>query len=410
MAAEFVDALLGYSYFLEKRGKANIQEINNYLLHEQRKPIHERTYSHYKKLIENGFRTYLPINKFDVFQSLGKLQIAADRRRFDREQRIDPVKISRDGLEWWDGSLRDISLVGLGITTARFPVRPGTQIWVRYTGYMDIPVIVVWRKHEGLFTTMGVRALEYIGKYHLKDTELVSDRPIGYLKITREVKGYIRWDNLFRVFGKSNELIIATSDLIYSVADQINSDIRLTTPVLEKIQFGSPGGFTLKIDAGVSDIIDKLLNVLKFFTAGKREYLAEIRKKELENDSLELDVRQKAIDVYHHNRQSEQNIEKNEVDIFNAKIDLLRNAYKLKNEALESVVTESLIADVQTSLKAILGVNQLPPGSFEQDTPERSILEKRVIPAGAELSGGDDPDFNINTSSIKPDSKETEIQ
>jgi hypothetical protein len=86
MAAQFVDELLGYEYFPEKQGKVTRDEINNYLTSKGRRPIQQRTYTHYRKLIDNGFLSYVPINRFDVFQSLGKIQMAADRRRFHRDK------------------------------------------------------------------------------------------------------------------------------------------------------------------------------------------------------------------------------------------------------------------------------------------------------------------------------------
>ena len=59
-------------------------DINEYLKQEGRHPISVRTYGHYESLQAHGFRSYIPINKFDVFQALGQLQMAADRRRYSR--------------------------------------------------------------------------------------------------------------------------------------------------------------------------------------------------------------------------------------------------------------------------------------------------------------------------------------
>ena len=82
MSAQFVDALKGYDYFLSARGRASREEVNRHLASINRKAIAQRTFTHYGNLIDKGFRSYVPINKFDVFQSLGRLQLAADRRRY----------------------------------------------------------------------------------------------------------------------------------------------------------------------------------------------------------------------------------------------------------------------------------------------------------------------------------------
>ena len=49
-AAQFVDSLKGYEYFLEKRGNISLDEVNLYLKSINRRPIHHRTYRHYEKL------------------------------------------------------------------------------------------------------------------------------------------------------------------------------------------------------------------------------------------------------------------------------------------------------------------------------------------------------------------------
>jgi hypothetical protein len=398
MAAEFVDALLGYDYFLEKRGKVTKDEINDYLVTKGRRPIQQRTYTHYKKLIENGFLSYIPINKFDVFQSLGKLQMAADRRRYNRDKLAEPVQISRDGLDWVDASLTDISIVGFGIVSSRFPVRPGTQIWLRYNEYSDIPIIVVWRKHEGAFTKMGVRALEFIAEYRLPGMEIENEMPRGHLTITRSDEGEISWHNLYRILSQTNELLIATNSLIYTVADQTDSEIRIATPIVESIKFGSPGGVEILTALGVSKVLERVFGHLSHIVLDKKRYMEETRKQKLENDGLRLDNEKKEINTIYHETQVRQEVEKRSLENINLKIETLRNAYKLATEIKDPTLLDPLVGEIKEQLKAIVGVPELPPGAFEPGTLERSILEKRILPPAAELAGGDDPDYQISAS------------
>jgi hypothetical protein len=409
MTALFVDALLGYEYFVEKGGKVTRDEINHYLTSKGRRRIQHRTYTHYKKLIENGFRTYVPINKFDVFQSLGKLQMAADRRRYHREKRIDPVEISRDGKDWILASITDISLVGYGIVSPRFPVAPGTKIWVRYKGYTNIPVIVVWRKHDGRYTRLGLRALEFIAGYRKPESDIQVVRPVGYLYITRADEGDISWINLYRVLSTSNELIVAVSDLIYAVADQLNTDIRLASPVVESIHFGSSGRLELKIDLGIADVLRSLLEWVKFIAVGKKHYLAEVRGVELENEGKWLDNREKAIDLYVYKDKKAQESESRQLDLDIKRIETIRSAVKTLEEVNQSNLPEYIVNEVETAILDVIKEDKLPEGIFDHGNVPRGILEKRVLPPLAELVAGDDPGFNIETSTQASDEIDTDV-
>lgn len=367
MAAEFVDALKGYEHFLNVRGKASMDEINEHLISHGRRPISLRTYGHYRKLLANGFRSYLPINRFDVFQSLGRLQMAADRRRYHREIVNLFVQLSRNREKWVDGLIIDKSLVGFGVKTSkRFPITPGRQIWIRLDGYYDIPAILVWRKHQVDSTRMGIRAIEFIAKYQVSDERIDIQRLKGLLQITREMEGRLEWDDFYRVFDKTDELLDAVSDLIYSIDEFLNSDIRLARSVLSSMKFGSSGDAQIKIDLGIAEILKLVVEKLQFWGVEKRKYKAETRKIELEVANLEIET--------------------------------IRNAIHLKHDYPELGVTEAVISELPETVKRVFNVTQLPPGLFDNGSPERSILSERVIPATTELVAGDDPDFDIEVT------------
>jgi len=384
MSAQFVDALLGYEYFLQNRGKITIDEINQYLTSHQRNPIQLRTYTHFNKLLENGFRSYIPINKFDVFQSLGKIQMAADRRRYSREMVKIAAKISRNGQKWTEGTIINRSLVGFGILAKqRFPVSTDVQAWIRLQGYEDIPVIVVWRKHHEEATRLGVRSLEFIGKYKISDTKIELTRLKGTLIITRQEGGDLRWDNLFRILSKSDEFINSLTDLIYSVDEHVGADVRLASPILGLIRFGSPGEVQVKVDFGIAELARMVIEKLQFWGLEKKKYLAEIRKLDLENERSGLENKKLAL----------------ETDQLT--IDLLRNVINYRKELQEFGLTESIVDEVRNYLTGLFGLNQLPKGIFDTDSLEFAILKERVLPAAAELIGGDDSAFGVNVSTEK---------
>jgi hypothetical protein len=318
-------------------------------------------------LLANGFRSYIPINQFDVFQSLGRIQMAADRRRYGRESIELPAKISRNGDKWMASVIIDKSLVGFGIlTTEIFPVAKGSKIWVRVDSYEDIPVMVVWREHnkgKGL-TRLGIRAFEFITKYRVGDRELESARLTGLLKITRKQEKSLDWRYFYRIFNQTNELLDSVSSLIYALAEIVGVDIQLARPVLETIKFGSAGETQIKIDFGIADMLKTLIDTFLYSGLEKKRLKEENRKSELENANLAIEV--------------------------------ARNAVNFRKEALEANIPEIAIDALLEPTKQVLNVEHLPSGLFGDGSLEKAILTERVIPVVVELIAGDDPDFNLS--------------
>jgi len=367
MAAQFVDALKGYEYFLRFRGKASMDAINEYLLSQGRRPISQRTYGHYRKLIANGFRSYIPINKFDVFQSLGRLQMAADRRRNRRELSTLNVQISRNREKWVDCVIVDKSIVGFGIETkGRFPSTPGRQIWVRIMGYHDIPAILVWRQHNEHSTRVGIRALEFIAKYQISDERIDLERLRGVLRISHDIEGALVWNVIHRVIDKTDELLDAVTAFIYTIGELLESDIRLARSVLLSIKFGSAGDAQIKIDFGIAEILRLILEKIQFWKVEKRKFRAEARKLELEVANLEIET--------------------------------IRNAVNLKKELKDPEIVEDIKVELPETLKRVFGVNKLPSGLLDDGSLECAILMERILPPITELIAGDDTDFDVAVS------------
>jgi hypothetical protein len=378
MSAEFVDALKGYEYYLKQRGKASLLEINNYLVSHGRRPIQLRTYGHYRKLLANGFRSYIPINKFDVFQSLGRVQMAADRRRYDREKVQIPAQISSDGEKWIGSEIIDKSLVGLGIAIpGKLHKTKGTKLWVKHEGYDDIPAIMVWQKYDdnNNFTRFGVRAFEFVVKYQQEEGEIRVARLTGVIKIVREKEGDLDWENLFRILSETNRLIDAISALIYTIDDVMDTNIRLARSVLSSIKFGSPGELQTKVDLGIAEILKTLIEKFQYWSLDKKRYIEENRRKELEN--------------------------------INYGVDVIRNAINLHKEAKEAGISDEAIRTILDPIKKVFNAKKLPRGLFDDGSLERAVLTERVMPVIAELIAGDDPDFKITVYKIEGQQQST---
>jgi len=367
MAAQFVDALIGYDFYLSKRGKASIKDVNNYLISQNRSPIKQRTYGHYRKLLLNGFRSYIPINKFDVFQALGNIQMAADRRRYEREDVRIQILFSNDGNKWFNGTIVNRSLVGFGIQTQdKCSIKRGKYIFLKMDGFYDIPAVVVWiTQHEGIIK-FGVRAFEFIAKYQKFEDSSIDLRLTGIIRITYQKSGILKWEDVNRIVEKTNLLLDSVTELFYTLNDILETNLKIPRPILVFIKFGSPGGVEIKVDFGIADVIKIVLEKFQFWGLEKKRYREENRKLELENQNLE--------------------------------IELLRNVINLRKEMPGVDFIDAIVDNITDKIKKIFKVDKLPADFFGEESLEKSILQKRIIPSAIELAAGDDTDVEIISS------------
>lgn len=360
MAAQFVDALKGYDVFLASRGRASRMQINDELTRIGRSPISKRTFAHYNKLLQNGFRSYVPINKFDVFQALGKIQMAADRRRYHRSKVSIKAEISRDTRRWLGATIVDRSLVGFGIvTSSRFPIRQGSHVWVRIDEYQDIPMIVVWRRHGDELTKLGARAFEFVAKYRVSEEDLAAHRRTGIVQLRRRDTSALAWRNLFRILERVDELLEATADLLLSVDELVHTDVHLAPSQIAMIRFASPGEAQIKVDFGVADILRVVFEKLQFWRTQKK-------RAELETANLAIET--------------------------------ARNAIRFEREAKEAGIPGLLITAIMDPVCRALGLEELPEEAFEETSLEAGIVANRILPPAAELVAGDDLDFEIEVT------------
>lgn len=370
MSAKFVDALKGYEYYLSQRGEATRDEVNQFLQGDGRHPISARTYGHYESLRTHGFRSYVPINKFDVFQALGQLQMAADRRRYGREEIELPAKLSLDGKRWTPATLTDKSLVGFGgVTSTRVDASPGDLFLVRIEGFHDIPCILVWAQTDRNFLRFGLRAVEFIANFSVKIPEDASPRPTNLFTMRRRSETSMSWSELFRVLSKTDELFSATEAFIHAVAELAGRRILLVSPTVTSIKFASPGDVQIKIDFGVAEIIKVVFEKLRFWGDQKRRSKAETRKMEPENANLEIEV--------------------------------MRNALKLKKEAAETGLSAEVIGELITPALEVIGERKMPSKLLSPASLEAGIVRERLLPAAAELIAGDDPEFDVSIEAVK---------
>lgn len=363
MAAKFVDALKGYEYFLQNRSNSSIDDINEFLQGEGRNQISQRTYSHYRKLTRRGIMSYVPINQFDVDITLGRIQMATDRRRYFRELTEFDASVSLDGTEWIKVKVINKSLVGLGLYTENpFPFKTKRLIWIHTADYHDIPAILVWKRPEENGMRFGVRAFEFIANYRTYEEIIVLDRPMRQLVVRKASGGKISWQELLRIMAKVDEIIGASSDLLDSIAKIIDMDLKLARPVISSIKFSSPGEFVINIDIALAFLILGILKTIQLWKPMIKRFKEVNRTIELRNDILEI---QKA-----------------------------RKIVKLKKEVVDSNIKKQLLDNLSPSINQALNNENLPSNIFENSV-EDGILNSRLIPAALDLAVGDDPDIKI---------------
>jgi hypothetical protein len=363
MAAKFVDALKGYEYFLKNRGNLSIDNINVFLKSKGRNEISQRTYSHYRKLLRRGIMSYVPINQFDVDITLGRLQMATDRRRYHRESAQLDASFSLNGTKWVKAKIINKSLVGFGLYTEEpFKFKTKRLIWVNTQNFHDIPGILVWKRPEENGTRFGIRAFEFIDNYKIHDDIIPIERLTRQLVVTKTSGAEIYWHELLRIMAKVDEIIGASSDLLDSIAKILDIDLKLTKPVLSSIKFSSPGEFVINIDIALALLILGIIKTIQLWKPMIKRYNEVTRSVELKNDILEI---QKA-----------------------------RKIVKLKSEVVDSNIKKQLLENLSPSLEQALEKEKLPSNIFE-DSVEGGILNSRLIPAALDLAVGDDPDIKI---------------
>ena len=297
--------------------------------------------------------------------------MASDRRLYIREATNIDAEISLDRNTFIDNILNR-SPIGFGIKTKQpFQLKYGKLVWVHIPNYHDIPTIVIWKRSVENMVRFGLRCMEFIDKYQIYKEEVLFNRLTGLIIVSKISDGGIPWSELYRIMGKVDELVEASSALIYSIAEAANVKIKLAKPIIASIRFESPGNLRLKIDASLTDIVKLAVKKAQLWSLEKERFKVETNKLELDNQKQQIE---------------------NEM----LKIEAMRNAIRLRKEAIDTGIPKEMagVYLLVCFLKA-LNIRELPSTIFEPDSPELGIITGRLLPAAAELGAGDDPDFKI---------------
>ena len=197
------------------------------------------------------------------------------------------------------------------------------------------------------------------------------ERLKGNLVLRREEKGELQWRHLLQVLERTDELLHATEDLLYSVGELVGRDVTIAPPLLVTIKYGSPGLTQIKIDFGIAEILKVIVENLLFHKQKKAKLLAEIENQKLQNEEKKLEVAARRIEVS-------------------------RRAIELHREMDRAGVEEKVVKAIMSPIQKALGMEGLPADLFEKGTLERSIVEERLLPAVLDIVAGDDLSYDLS--------------
>ena len=258
----------------------------------------------------------------------------------------------------------DRSPVGLGILVhGRLPIRPGAPLWVRMAGYKDIPTIVVWRNHLNGSTELGVRATEFISRFETGEKDPSMARGTGALVVDYAPSGEVQWRNLHRILNAVDELLIGSSDFIYSMDEVMGKHLVLGTPIIANLTIPGIEGFKVQIDIACAEVLGVVFEKLEIWG---------LRKRGLEPQSGQI-----------------------EMALINSRIEVLRNVVNLRQESEAAGLVQAIVDGLAVPLTRIFDQKDMPIDLLAISSPERAILASRLLPAAIELLAGDDPNLEI---------------
>lgn len=67
------DAKAGFEIYRQSGGVTSLENLNRRLVETDHGPVSQRTFRHYRRLVDTGISDYIPINRFDVARASGDL-------------------------------------------------------------------------------------------------------------------------------------------------------------------------------------------------------------------------------------------------------------------------------------------------------------------------------------------------
>jgi len=112
MPARPIDAAEGYRLYTRHDGRIELDEINEYLRGRDLREVSPRMLTHYRRLRQHGFESYIPINRFDIAVA-GEHAWSEDLR-----SRYGEIAQPAPGQALWDAEWHAVTIESSGSATA----------------------------------------------------------------------------------------------------------------------------------------------------------------------------------------------------------------------------------------------------------------------------------------------------
>lgn len=328
--ARYEDAAAGWTIFREHHGHITLEELNQMLRAQGRRPVAKRTFNHYRKLYRLGYEEYVSINRLDLRHASDSVFDIADRSRYEELEVTIPAVLylpTATDLKSFEGTVVRVSD---GFASFRTVNTPEAAAACRSTKY---------NKGVLLFTRVGVEravriqecvesdgTLELLLTFRslLAPDILFPDRvgPVSASRLTVGLPDGPTLSSVVVALHRSFDLYESLRGMLETVTSGLQPDDRpvLAAPRVKKLQTGSPfilevlgspwvwvlvGALLPKVVPTIREGVGVVRDVQEIRHAGNRER-REQEKHSLEIEALQLDNLKKSIDVMELLREAEE--------------------------------------------------------------------------------------------------------
>lgn len=372
--ARFEDAVAGWEVFRQRGGRVSRTQLNQALRAQGRRPIANRTFLHYQKLMRLGYSDYVSINRLDLRHANPSVFDISDRSRYLDREIADPGRLVIPRGTELIVLTGTILTVSEGFAVLRVDRTDDAMKVVRSTRYNKGVLIF-----EDVGVERAVQASEGISRGSKVDL-LLEFRSLLELDLLFEESPFPQSTSTLTVDLGQDAPLFRVLDVFHTTFDLLESvrgfvDVLATsamedgprTPTirLHRLQFSSPIEFVI-IGA-----------ITVFGTAGY------VIKRVATAVSQSADAAARVQSVVHEGRAEERRQELHDVQIRSLQLDNLKKAIEVA----------SLVDELRPSMSEVLGV-QIP----ELDPPKVARLEAlkdQAVEAATELQAQSDQEVSF---------------
>lgn len=364
------DTRAGFDLFRSAGGASSLADLNQQLMRAGYGPVSQRTFTHYRRLIETGYNRYISINRFDVARASIAYQNASAMGRYRYRDttlgvRIVFAKSSR--LFEAYGNSTEVGDVGAVIEFSDEQVIQGLQNLKPSAGdmvtmrYLEAGRTIGGRVIESdLRSTPAIVEIEYARLMSIADIVAGSPLPTEPVQFTivsqdDEVQTL---DLVGRRFYHFFELLEGVRALANTAGSQRENPVYAPPPVLEQLVISSPAVLLVELPLEIVDLVPWALFTAAMLMAWqfpeKRKTWYEGTGQKETNELLALEKELKELEVEDRRQ---------EVQLRREMIERLRSSFP-ENELSNNEIAQSVDEQILPNLRALgrTGVTAIETG------------------------------------------------